>query len=485
MNYRRIIPGATVNGFLIGKQIHSGGMATIWEVTHPELNLPMLMKAPVLDEGADPAAIVGFEMEQMILPRLAGPHVPKFIEAGNFMVQPYIVMEQIPGAALLPWLDHLPLPYGEVAAMGAKVAVALDSLHRQHVVHLDVKPSNIMLRPTGEAVLIDYGLSHHDELPDLMAEQFRLPYGTAPYMAPEQVMGHRGDPRSDQFALGVLMYFFATGTRPFGDPQRLSGLKRRLWWDPPPPRALRSDFPLWFQEIILRCLEVNPAWRYPTGAQLAFELMNPDQVKLTGRSERLKRDAFTTVLKRRFSEDTTASVQIGTVASFGASGPIIAVAIDLSETSGPLAEALRMTVAQILASLPGARVACLNVLKQGVITLDTTLDEEGRNKHVQRLVELKHWAEPLKLEEGRVSFQVLEAPQTAAAILRYARANFVDHIVMGARASSARRTLLGSVSGEVATHAPCTVTVVRTRRHHRTEYGDGANEKSEDSWTVG
>ena len=485
MRSQRIKSGVTVDGFIIGKLIHSGGMATLWEVSHPDFDMKLLMKAPVLNEGADPAAIVGFEMEQMILPRLAGPHVPKFIVAGDFLVQPYIVMEEIPGNPLLPYIKRLPLPYGEVAALGAKVAVALDSLHSQHVVHLDVKPSNIMFRPSGEAVLLDYGLSHHDELPDLMAEQFRLPYGTAPYMAPEQVMGHRGDPRSDQFALGVLMYFFATGTRPFGDPQRLSGLKRRLWWDPPPPRALRPDFPLWLQEIILRCLEVNPAWRYPTSAQLAFELMNPDQVKLTGRSEKLRRDSFTTVLKRRFSEDGTAQSRIGTIASFGTNAPIIAVAIDLTDTSGPLAEALRMTVAQILASLPGARVACLNVLKQGVITIDTTLDEKGRSKHVQRLVELKHWAEPLKFEEGRVSFHVLEAPNTAAAILRYARDNFVDHIVMGARASSARRTLLGSVSGEVATHAPCTVTVVRTRRHRRTEYGEGPNERSEDSWTVG
>ena len=485
MGKRRIRPGDTVDGYVIGKLIHSGGMATIWEVSHPDLDMPMLMKAPVLNEGADPAAIVGFEMEQMILPRLAGLHVPKFIAAGDFMVQPYIVMEQVPGDPLLKCLKRLPMPYDEVAAIGAKVAVALDSLHHQHVVHLDVKPSNIMIRPTGEAVLIDYGLAHHDELPDLMAEQFRLPYGTAPYMAPEQVMGHRSDPRSDQFALGVLMYFFGTGTRPFGDPQRLSGLKRRLWWDPPPPRALRPDFPQWLQEIILRCLEVNPAWRYPTGAQLAFELMNPDQVKLTGRSKRLSRDSFTTVLKRRFSEDPTAPSRIGTVASFGTNAPIIAVAIDLTEISGPLAEALRVTVAQLLASLPGARVACLNVLKQGVITIDTTLDEKGRNKHVQRLVELKHWAEPLNLEEGRVSFHVLEAPHTATAILRYARANFVDHIVLGARASSARRTLLGSVSGEVATHAPCTVTVVRTRRYQRTEYGEGLNEQAEDSWTVG
>ncbi len=89
----------------------------------------------------------------MILPRLAGVHVPKFVAAGDFAVQPYIVMERIAGKTLLPRLPELPLPYEEVADIGVKVATALDDLHRQHVVHLDVKPSNIMFRPTGEAVL--------------------------------------------------------------------------------------------------------------------------------------------------------------------------------------------------------------------------------------------------------------------------------------------------------------------------------------------
>lgn len=481
----RIARGTTVDGFLIGERLHRGGMASIWSVTHPDIDFPILMKVPELVEGADPAAIVGFEMEQMILPRLSGVHVPKVVASGDFSSQPYLVTERIPGASLLSRLDHLPLPYGEVAEIGGKIATALDDLHRQHVVHLDVKPSNLMIRPTGEVVLIDYGLAHHDELPDLMAEQFRLPYGTAPYMAPEQILGQRRDPRSDQFALGVLLYFFATGIRPFGDPQRLSGLKRRLWWDPVPPRRLREDFPRWLQEIILRCLEVKPSWRYPTSSQLAFDLANPDQVKLTGHAERIQRDPFTVRLRRRFSDDLDRIVRSGKVASHAADAPIVAVAIDLAETTGPQAESLRVTVARILGTLPGARVACLNVLKQGLITLDSTLDPEGRNKRVQRLVELQHWAEPLHLEEGRVSFHVLESPQPAAAILRYVRANHVDHVVLGARAHSAKRTLLGSVSGEVATHAPCTVTVVRSRKFGKPTEAEASEDPGESSWTVG
>ena len=68
--------------------------------------------------------------------------------------------------------------------------------------------------------------------------------------------------------------------------ERLAGMRRRLWRDPDPPRRLRPDYPPWLQEIVLRCLEIEPAWRFPTAAQLAFDLSHPDQVKLTKRSER-------------------------------------------------------------------------------------------------------------------------------------------------------------------------------------------------------
>jgi nucleotide-binding universal stress UspA family protein len=423
--------------------------------------MPLLMKVPRIGEGADPAAIVSFEMEQMILPRLTGVHVPKFVAAGDFAAQPYIVMEAIPGQTLLPRLPELPLPDAEVAKIGAKIAMALDDLHRQHVVHLDIKPSNIMFRPTGEAVLLDYGLSHHFRLPDLMQEEFRLPFGTAPYMSPEQLRGIRNDPRSDLFALGVLLYFFSTGVRPFGESETLRGMRRRLWRDPVPPRGLRGDYPPWLQEIVLRCLEIEPAWRYPTAAQLAFDLSHPTQVKLTKRSEQLKHDPLTTVLRRRFNQEATRPRTKQALAAQLSSAPIIAVAIDLAEGSAALNDALRTTAGRILATLPAARLACLNVLKQGRLTIDFTLDEQGHNRQIDRLVGLRHWAEPLKLQEPRLTVHVLEAVDPAAAILEFAQANRIDHILIGARQSSLMRTLLGSVSAKVAAEALCTVTVVR------------------------
>jgi serine/threonine protein kinase len=459
-----IAPGAVLDGFVIGECVHHGGMATLWSVTHPDRPAPLLMKIPRVAEGEDPAAIVSFEMEQMILPRLKGPHVPAWFATGDFARQAYVVIERIPGTTLYKRLPNLPLPYEEARVMVGKVATALADLHRQDVVHHDIKPSSIMFRESGEAVLIDYGLSHHNHLPDLLQEEFRVPFGTAPYMAPERLNGVRDDPRSDLFSLGVLLYFFTTGVRPFGETETLRGMRRRLWRDPHPPRWLKADYPPWLQEIVLRCLEIDPAQRYPTASQLAFDLGHPGQVKLSNRAERMKRDPWTTVWHRRFNQGVVIPKPKSDMAAQLASSPIVAVALDTSEGSDQMNAALRHSAEWILATLPSARLACVNVLKLGRLTIDRTLDEQGNNKHVDRLVALKHWASPLRLDENRLTVHVLEAIDPASAILEFVAVNNVDHVIIGAHEHSGMLARLGSVSSRVASEASCTVTVVRPRQ---------------------
>jgi serine/threonine protein kinase len=459
-----IQPGAVLDGFAIGECVHHGGMATLWTVSHSDIAVPLLMKVPRVAEGEDPAAIVSFEMEQMILPRLSGPHVPAWFATGDFARQAYVVIERIAGQTLYKRLPDLPLSYEEARVLVGKIATALADLHRQNVVHHDIKPSSIMLRESGQAVLIDYGLSHHNHLPDLLQEEFRVPFGTAPYMAPERLLGVRDDPRSDLFSLGVLLYFFTTGVRPFGETETLRGMRRRLWRDPHPPRWLKTDYPPWLQEVVLRCLEINPAKRYPTASQLAFDLGHPDQVKLTARAERLKRDPLSLVWHRRFNQGVAIPKLKSDMSAQLASSPIVAVALDTAEGSDQMNDALRRTAARILATLPSARLACVNVLKLGRITIDRTLDEQGHNKHVDRLVALKHWAQPLRLDENRLTVHVLEAIDPAGAILEFADVNHVDHIIIGAREHFGVLARLGSVSSKVAFEAPCTVTVVRPPR---------------------
>lgn len=462
----RLAAGMVVDGYRLDERIGAGGMAQLWAVSRDDAAFPLVMKVPILGDSDDPVPIVGFEAEQMILPRLTGPHVPRFVATGGFETQPYLVMERIAGSSLVSRLSEVPLNGDAVARIGARVATALHDLHRQHVIHLDVKPSNIMFRETGEAVLIDYGFARHEHLPDLLAEEFREPFGTTPYMAPEQVLQDRSDPRSDLFALGAMLYFFASGKRPFGTPHGRR-IRDRLWRDPVPPRALNPAVPPWLQEVILRCLEVDPDLRYATAAQLAMDLEHPDHVRLTARGERTTRESGWRALRRRFGARKAAAHKAVTVSGQLAQAPIILAAVDLSPENEDLASTLRVLVRRILSLEPGARIACVNVLKTSRLAVDILEDADGRSLHVQRLVGLRHWGQPLELPPERITFSVLEAPDPAAALIDYARRNAVDHIVIGARASSTLRRYLGSVSSQVVAEAPCSVTVVRTPRDAR------------------
>jgi serine/threonine protein kinase len=462
MDVHRLQPGEIVDGFRLEAPLKPGGMANLWHVTHPDHAIPLVMKLPFVQPGESPVAIIGFEVEGMILPRLTGAHAPRFIKAGDFS-NPYIVMEFIAGTSLKARLDETPLPPDEVAAIGAAIAIALHDLHSQHVVHLDVKPSNVIMRESGEAALIDFGLSRHDQLPDLVAEEVAGPIGTGPYISPEQVQGVRSDPRSDLFALGVVLYFLSTGERPFGEPQSAHEWRRRLWRDPLPPRAWNNAVPPWLQEIILRCLEVDPDARPPTAAELAFALRNPECVLLTSRATRTERDSLPKVWARWLNaRKPVLPPERRSVAAHLARAPIIMAAVDLAPEHADLSEAVAQTVGRLIATEPGARLACVNVRKTSLLAIDPIADAQGRNPHLQRLVELKHWARAFHVSGERLTLHVLEATDPARALIEFAKQNRADHIVIGARASSALRRYLGSVSSQVAAEAPCTVTVVRS-----------------------
>jgi non-specific serine/threonine protein kinase/protein-serine/threonine kinase len=462
MQQKRPHEGLQIDGFTLGAKLHAGGFATIWDVTHPDHDLPLVMKVPTILDGYDAPTIVGFEVEQMIMPRLSGPHVPKVIATGGFDVMPYIVTEKIDGGSFLPIFLQAPLPLSDVIEIAARMVHAVADLHRQHVIHLDLKPENFLQRKSGEMVMVDFGLSRHDQLPDLLAEEFTIPMGTYPYIAPEQYLRCRDDPRSDLFALGAMLYALATGRNPWGTPETLRGVRKRLWRDPEPPRAIRPEVPEWLQEIILRALSVDPMRRYQTAAQMAFDLAHPQQVKLTARAHKLKRDGWLAVFDRwramrkirRFTVPTS-------VAEHLASVPIIVVAVDLSPESERLSDSLRRAVMRMLLIEPHARVACVNVIKTARIGIDQGTDDHGNNLHVLRLVQLKAWADGIDLPDHRLTYTVLEGPDPGQAIIDYATANKVDHILMGARGHSTARRYLGSVSAQVVAEAPCSVTVIR------------------------
>src|SRR5215813_2343222 len=137
MDVQRLAAGQIVDGFTLTEPLDPSGMASFWRVTRSGSDMPMVMKIPLMRRGEDPITIVGFEVEQMILARLTGPHVPRFVAAGDFE-QPYIVMEYVAGHSCESFMEKAPLSPDEIAAIGAKIAFALHDIHQQHVIHLDL-----------------------------------------------------------------------------------------------------------------------------------------------------------------------------------------------------------------------------------------------------------------------------------------------------------------------------------------------------------
>lgn len=452
--------GLEVDGFRLGERLHKGGFATIWSVTHPDHPAPMVMKVPIILDGYDAPTIVGFEIEQMILPRLEGPHVPRVIAIGDFAVMPYIVMEWLPGGSLLDRMAGAPFPVADAVDMAIRMAEAVVALHRQNVVHLDLKPANFLIRDNGAYVSVDFGLAHHRDVPDLLDEEFSIPMGSYPYMAPEQLLRERGDPRSDVFALGAILYELVTGRQPWGDPASLRAVRKRLWRRPVPPRMLVPACPEWLQEIILRALEVRPEQRYQTAGQFLFDLRHPYQVPLTERAARIRPEGRWATFRRWRRMRRLRRLTPPNAGSQG-DAPILMVAVDLSPAMEAINQGLLTTVSRMLTLQPDARLLVVNVLKTSLIGIDSATDDLGDHRHVQRLIALRDWGTSLDIDSSRLSFSILEGSDPAAVLIQHAAKNHVDHIIVGARGHSATRRFMGSVSAQVVAETTASVTVIR------------------------
>lgn len=464
--------GTLLDGFRVEERVHAGGMAVLYRVTAggADPGFPLVMKVPRLGPGEPAESVVSFEVEATVLAALHGPHVPRFVAAGDVVRTPYLVMEWVEGRSLKDWVGNGPVAPAEVARLGAAVATALHALHLQETIHLDVKPSNVIIRTGGllgppgpiSAVLIDFGLAHHAHYPDLLAEEFRRPIGSAPYLSPEQVLGVRHDPRSDTFSLGAMLYELATGRLPFGAPTGPGGLRRRLYRDPVPPRAVLSSIPPWLQEVILRCLEVDPDDRYASAAQVAFDLVHPEQVEITSRGRRTRRLGPGTVLRRWIRAAGFEPPPGGPPSAQLRRGAIVVVAVATQHTNEAQFEALRGAARRLLAGASEVRLACVTVIRPSPELGGSEAGQTATERRIAHLARLRHWAEPLGLDAGRVSFHVLESSDPADALVDYARVNQVDHLVVGAPPPDLPlRGLLGTVATKVAAVAPCTVTVVR------------------------
>jgi len=440
-------PGAIVDGFTLDAQVHGGAQGALFRVTKPGLTLPLVMKLPRTGRHEPSGTIVAHETEAMIVPTLTGPHVPAFVAVGDLAQTPYLVTEWIPGPTLDGRLAAGPMAPADVIQCGAAIADALHSLHQQGVVHLDVKPSNVIFRDDGKAVLLDFGFACHARLPDLLAEETRAAAGSAPYVSPEQLLGVRGDRRSDLFALGVVLYEAVTGRFPFGEPD--ADVRNRFWIDPVPPSALVPEVAPWLQEIILRCLETRPELRYQTAAHVAFDLRHPDQVPLTARATKARRSGLIAHVRRFLRARAEHGARLRSPAPLLTQAPIVLAAVDTTQLDDERHPALRRALSQFLSPSTEFRLICLTVISPG-----------DASSELEHLVRLRHWVSPLGLPMQRLSLHAVPAGDPGDAIVELAAHNNVDLVVIGAP-SGGGREWSRSVASTVTARARCSIHVVR------------------------
>lgn len=259
--------------FTLQERVASGGMADIWLATDSR-NRPHALRLMLSELARDRAARKRFERGCEVLERVQShPSVIGYFEHGSVNGHPYCLMEYVEGANLKEvQAGQDSLLADNVARFLIDSAEALEHVHESGFIHLDFKPENLIVSRNGSLRLVDFDLAR--PIVDAPLKLAKNP-GTPAYMAPEQLLGKPIDHRVDIFAHGVMAYELVTAQKPFGaeDIQEILALQTdRSQFAP--PRRWNPGVPAALETIILKCLETNPARRYPFMSLLVRDLKN-------------------------------------------------------------------------------------------------------------------------------------------------------------------------------------------------------------------
>ncbi len=264
-----------VPGFEIECTLGRGGMGVVYKARQTGLNRVVALKMLLAGQFADPALRARFLVEAESVAALEHPHIIRVFAAGESAEHPYLAMEFVPGGTLADRVKSGgPLPARAAAEVVAKLAAAAAHAHSRGVVHRDIKPLNVLLTADGEPRLADFGLAKVGRLDQGLSVTGQV-LGTPAYMAPEQAAGRVREvgTAADVYALGAVLYDALTGRPPFQGDSAAVTLQKVLTEEPDRPRALNPDEPRDLETVCLKCLEKDPAKRYPTAQALAADLL--------------------------------------------------------------------------------------------------------------------------------------------------------------------------------------------------------------------
>ena len=254
--------GTTLAGrYRIEELIGEGGHGKVYRGFDPELERPVAVKVPN-DRRLNTNDLLE---EARKVARLRHSGIVTVYDVGQHEGEPFIVSDFVSGTTLC---EASPFTPQEAARLIAEIAESLHAAHKQGFVHRDIKPANILIDQQGRPLLTDFGIA------TALEETQTQIAGTLPYMAPDQLSDEpaNGDPRSDIWSLGIVLYELLTGKLPFNDPSPAKLCEQIKNYVPLPPRGINSDISPALEAIVLKCLAKAPEERYETADQLAHEL---------------------------------------------------------------------------------------------------------------------------------------------------------------------------------------------------------------------
>lgn len=267
-----------LDGYEIVRPLHVGARSHVYLARQRETGGLVALKTPASDLHGDPAALERFAMEEWVARRVSSPHLVRMPARTRPPSCLYLVMEYVEGETLRQWLADHPKPeLGQVRDLVEQIGQGLRALHRQEMLHQDLRPDNVLIDRAGTVKLVDFGAVHVAGLAERhpAAAGAALP-GTVQYMAPEYFRGEGGTVRSDVYSLGVIAYQLLSGRLPYGTQMakaRSASAQRRLRYRP--VTDFNGEVPPWLDAALRKAVHPDPARRHADVAEFLYELRHP------------------------------------------------------------------------------------------------------------------------------------------------------------------------------------------------------------------
>jgi serine/threonine-protein kinase len=264
--------GAMLDGrYRVETVIATGGMSSVYRGVDVRLDRPVAIKVMDSRYAGDQQFLTRFEREARAVARLKDAGLVAVYDQGLDGRHPFLVMELIEGGTLRELLrERGPMPPHAAAAVVRPVLGGLAVAHRNGLVHRDVKPENVLISDDGDVKIADFGLVRVVAEAGITSDSVML--GTAAYLSPEQVSSGAASPRSDVYAIGILIFELLTGVVPFSGDSPLAIAYQRLDNDVRPPSSLIRGVPTEFDELVLRATARNPADRYADAQEMGDDV---------------------------------------------------------------------------------------------------------------------------------------------------------------------------------------------------------------------